>query len=240
MKKNLLGTNREFTINYKSIGIVALFIFVSNWLTYKVVYPNETAEISAHIARANPKESLYLLKHAQNYVYDAPKFEEKVRQISSKLNIPPEWLMAVMHAESRFDASATNKKGGGTAGLIQFTPQTAQKMGITLEQLRNMNHLQQLDFIYQYLNEVQQKNHPFNSLTELYIGVLYPDGLAEDYCFSLYQSNEDDYHFHSGLDEDKDGRITLQDIDKFMKRIYPTAYQVPKNSGTIFTRVFGL
>ena len=73
MKKNLLGTNREFTINYKSIGIVALFIFVSNWLTYKVVYPNETAEISAHIARANPKESLYLLKHAQNYVYDAPK-----------------------------------------------------------------------------------------------------------------------------------------------------------------------
>ena len=105
MKKNRLGTNREFTIN-----------FVSNWLTYKVVYPNETAEISAHIARANPKESLYLLKHAQNYVYDAPKFEEKVRQISSKLNIPPEWLMAVMHAESRFDASATNKKGGGTAG----------------------------------------------------------------------------------------------------------------------------
>jgi hypothetical protein len=69
---------------------------------------------------------------------------------------------------------------------------------------------------------------------------LYPEGLAEDYCFSLYQSNEDDYHFHSGLDEDKDGRITLQDIDKFMKRIYPTAYQVPKSSGTIFTRVFGL
>ena len=29
---------------------------------------------------------------------------------------------------------------------------------------------------------------------------------------------------NSGLDEDKDGRVTVQDIDKFVKRIYPTAY----------------
>lgn len=239
MKKNLLGSGREITLNYKSIGMVALFIFVSNWLTYHIMYPDEATEAKKHITLADQKESLYLLKHAQNYVYDAPQFEKKVRQVSNKLNIPPEWLMAVMHAESRFDASATNKKGGGTAGLIQFTPQTAQQMGITLEKFRNMNHLQQLDFIYQYLNGVQQKYHPFNNLTELYIGVLYPEGLSEDYCFSLYQNNEEDYRTHSGLDEDKDGRVTLQDIDKFMKRIYPTAYRMPKSSGTVFTKVFG-
>lgn len=242
MNKKMLGDRREFSLSYKNVGFVALFLVCSNILTYRLMAPPPSANhaATAQLLATQTDESLYLLKYAKQYVYDTSPFEKKVRDVSNQLHIAPEWLMAVMHAESRFDASVANKKGGGTAGLIQLSPSAAEKMDITLEQLRNMNHLQQLDYIERYLSGIQQQYRPFDSLTDLYVAILYPDGLNEDYCFSLYQNDESGYHFHSGLDEDKDGRITLQDIDKFLKRIYPTAYRTPKPDAGFIRKILGV
>ena len=37
----------------------------------------------------------------------SPPFAAKVRQIASRLGVPPDYLMAVMWSESRFDPAAT-------------------------------------------------------------------------------------------------------------------------------------
>ncbi|HMS50722.1 MAG TPA: hypothetical protein PKD56_00220, partial [Chitinophagales bacterium] len=70
----------------------------------------------------------------------------------------------------------------------------------------------------------------FKSLTQLYLGILYPKALEEDNsCLTLFAKPAEAYRMNSGLDEDKDGVITVKDIDRRMKRIFPTAYMTEKD-----------
>ncbi|MEZ4886855.1 MAG: lytic transglycosylase domain-containing protein [Chitinophagales bacterium] len=220
--KQLLKWNQNVQLNVKSFGFLLLFIVLSNIFTYRLM--NVSNKAPTAVAEAIAEPSLYLLDQAEKYVYNSNAFEEKVRQVCDDLKIAPEWLMAVMHAESRFDASVSNHKGSGATGLIQWMPATAKDFNITVEKLRNMNHIEQLDFVYKYLDAKRKLHRQYESLTDLYLAILYPRALEEEYCFSLYEQPSAAYKMNSGLDEDKDGRVTVQDIDKFVKRIYPTAY----------------
>lgn len=171
-------------------------------------------------------KELYLKDKAHVYVRDIDDFEKKVRSISNKLDIHPDWLMAIMHSESKLDASVTNLKGSGAAGLIQFLPSTAVSMDITVEQIRNLNHIQQLDYVYQYLKEVKNtRKADFNNITDLYLAILYPKAIGENADFVLYRKPSQTYENNSGLDEDHNGEISIADIDLRLKRLYPTAYQ---------------
>ena len=221
--------------DYKGLSLFALVIIASNLLTYKFGLRNtETITVES----ASTTDQLYLLDKARPFVYDLPAFEEKVRQVSRELNIAPEWLMAVIYAELRFDASISNHKGSGALGLIQFMPTTLKSMDVTPAQLQNLNHTEQLDFTQRYLQNIMDHTRPFESLTDLYLAILYPKALGEDYCYTLYAQPTENYKQNSGLDEDKDGRVTVQDVDRRLKRIYPTAYVTPKPSNTIFGRFF--
>jgi hypothetical protein len=221
-----IGTFKPTQINYKGISIVVLLFLFSNALTYRLgVGINEELN---NRAQKSPNNQLYLLDKAQAYVYDVKGFEKKVKEVSNRLSIPAEWLMAVIYAESRFDASAQNHKGSGAVGLIQFMPATLREMNLTTQHLQNMNHTEQLDFTYQYLNKVQHDRQAFKSLTDVYLGILYPDAIGEDPCYTLYSRPEINYQQNSGLDEDKDGKVTVSDIDRFLRRIYPTAYNISK------------
>ncbi len=220
----LLNWNPNTTIqlNLKSLGLLLFFIVLSNIITFRLLNVSNKAPTSVIETVAEP--TLYLLDQAEKFVYNSDAFEEKVREVAADLQVAPEWLMAVMHAESRFDASVSNHKGSGATGLIQWMPATAKDFNITVEKLRNMNHIEQLDFVYQYLDAKRKKHRQYENLTDLYLAILYPRALEEEYCFSLYEKPSTAYKMNSGLDEDKDGRVTVQDIDKFVKRIYPTAY----------------
>ena len=224
MKKLLKwNPNANIQLNIKSFGLLLLFIVLSNIFTYRLLNVSNKAPTTS-VVEAIAEPTLYLLDQAEKFVYNTDAFEEKVREVAMDLGIAPEWLMAVMHAESRFDASVSNHKGSGATGLIQWMPATAKDFNITVEKLRNMNHIEQLDFVYQYLDAKRKKHRQYENLTDLYLAILYPRALEEEYCFSLYENPSTAYKMNSGLDEDKDGRVTVQDIDKFVKRIYPTAY----------------
>ena len=99
---------------------ILIFVLLSNFATYSI------SNWSAEKQNNSEPQRLYLIETAEPYVYDVGDFEQKVRKISKKLGIAPEWLMAVMHSESRFDASVANFKGSGATGLIQFMPTTAK------------------------------------------------------------------------------------------------------------------
>ncbi len=171
-------------------------------------------------------KELYLKDKAHVYVRDIEDFDKKVRRISDKLDIHPDWLMAIMHSESKLDASLVNYKGSGAAGLIQFLPTTAVSMDITVEQIRNLNHIQQLDYVHEYLNEVKKvRKIDFENITDLYLAILYPKAIGEDMDFVLYRKPSQTYQNNSGLDEDHNGEISIADIDLRLKRLYPSAYQ---------------
>ena len=63
----------------------------------------------------------------------------------------------------------------------------------------------------------------YNNITSLYLAILYPDALDAEPCYALYSKPSIQYKMNAGLDEDKDGKVTVQDIDKRLKRMYPTA-----------------
>jgi hypothetical protein len=215
--------------NFRMLMYTGGIILLTNVFTHSVWNPKLALGSMAQPLRAEAAaERLYLLDKARQFVGDTESFESKVREIAAMLQVPAEWLMAVMHSESKFDASALNLKGSGATGLIQFMPATATDLNVSTERLRRMGHLQQLEYVYLYLQQVRERYGEFNSLTDLYLGILYPRGINQDYCFTLYAKPSVQYEQNAGLDENKDGRVTVSDIDKRMQRLYGTAYQAQK------------
>lgn len=221
-----LNPQNKVSLNLKSIGILFFAIIVSNFFTYSFL-GRQVIDSGSYYSNHS---GLYLMNEASVFVNNTTEFEHKVREISNTLNIPTEWLMAVMYSESKFDASAQNFKGSGAAGLIQFMPQTAKSLGISNAKLRNMNHVEQLDYVQAYLQGIKNKYGDYKDLTALYLAILYPRALEGDYCYTLYAKPSVSYQQNAGLDENKDGVVTVKDIDSRMKRLFPTAYFTNKNS----------
>ncbi|OWY19320.1 hypothetical protein C7N43_29165 [Sphingobacteriales bacterium UPWRP_1] len=216
------------TINLHTIILIVVVVLVSNFANYALTGKNTAGEFD-FTDRGLPSGSLYMLDLAEPFVKDTYSFEKEVRAVARKLNIPPEWLMSVMYSESKFNASVSNHRGSGAVGLIQWMPQTAKDFGTTAEALKKMSHVEQLEYVYKYLNLVRNKYHEFNSLTDLYLAILYPRALEGDFCYTLYADPSESYRQNSGLDENDDGMVTVRDIDTRMKRIFPSAYLITKD-----------
>jgi hypothetical protein len=222
----------------KTLAWIVGAVFITNLMTHLIFNPaaiprQPTTPVVDSPLDKVPGETLYLMEKAGLYVPDIDAFEAKVREISAMLEVPPEWLMAVMYSESKFDASVKNYKGSGATGLIQFMPAAASEMKVSLQRLERMDPVHQLEYVYLYLQTVRDRYGDFNSLTELYLGILYPKAIGQDYCYSLYAHPTKSYQQNAGLDENKDRHVTVSDIDHRMKRLYPTAYMIDKNPGSV-------
>ncbi len=204
----------------RQAGFGLVLILISNALTHGLI--NTDVFLASANFRSKPK--LYLLEEASQYIYETEVFEKKVREISQKLEIEPEWLMAVMYSESKFDASVLNYQGSGAVGLIQFMPKTAAELNISVERLKAMGAIQQLTYVYRYLMMIKIKHGDYQNLTDLYLGILCPDALGQDYCYILYAKPSIAYRQNKVLDENQDGSVSVSDIDRRMQRMFPTAY----------------
>src|SRR5437764_1478114 len=101
------------------------------------------------------------------------EFKTKVIAISGRLSCDPSHLMAVMAFETgeTFSPSKKSLAGSGATGLIQFMPATAKSLGTTTGKLAAMSAVEQLDFVEKFL---KPKAGNFNSLSDLYMAVLFP------------------------------------------------------------------
>lgn len=110
-------------------------------------------------------------------------FKAKVEEISTFLEINPNWLMAVMKHESGFSHQAVNAATNAT-GLIQFMPATAQGLGTSVEALKEMTAVQQLDYVKNYY---QQRKGQFMGFEDLRLFAFFPAALGHtnnpDYIF---------------------------------------------------------
>jgi hypothetical protein len=82
----------------------------------------------------------------------------------------PAFLANVINFESRFNPAALNKKTNA-AGLIQFMPKTAARLGTTTEALRQMSAGAQFTYIEQYLRPFKGK---LKTQPDVYMAVFYP------------------------------------------------------------------
>jgi hypothetical protein len=102
-------------------------------------------------------------------------FLDKVKSISKKLLIEPDWLMAVMWKESKLNPQAVNTTTNAT-GLIQFMPSTANGLGTSVSALKNMSNVEQLDYVYKYYRPYVSK---LKSYPDLYLATFFPIALGK-------------------------------------------------------------
>ncbi len=140
--------------------------------------------------------------------------------------MPPEWLMGLMHSESGFNPSLANLKGSGAKGLIQWTKPTLKSLGV---QKLPKSPLHQLDYVEQYLTRMKKSRGEFSNFTDLKLSVLYPIAVGKQKDYTLYESPFLAYHQNSGLDVNKDGKVTVEDIERKMQKDYPTVYIYNRN-----------
>lgn len=155
-------------------------------------------------------------------------FAVKVVDISNRLGIDPNWLMATMWIESKLDPTAVNSISGAT-GLIQFIPKTATSLGTTTTRLKTMSNVDQLDYVYKYLKDYKSK---INSFTDCYFAVFFPDAIGKysDYVLQSYGLSASFVaKQNSGYDENKDNEITFRELEsKILLLVDPSYRQILK------------
>jgi len=146
-------------------------------------------------------------------------FLDKTKAISERIGCDYKDLLAVMNSESGLNSAARNPKGGAT-GLIQFMPQTAKMLGTTTDELAKMSPTQQLDYVEKFFNVIKKQAGMEGkklSGADLYSLVFLP-GRANRSV--LTQQGENFYSYNKGLDLDKNGDISKQDLARRVASCY--------------------
>lgn len=150
------------------------------------------------------------------------EFLAKVKKIAQNLKCNYRDLLAVMNAESGIKTTAVNGSTNAT-GLIQFIPSTAKGLGTSVEQLKNMTPIEQLDYVEKYLQQTKSQAG-FSADKKLSGGELYAlvfrPAKAKTGVFA--ERGEAAYHAggNANLDINKDGKITLDEMSKRVERFY--------------------
>jgi hypothetical protein len=225
---SLPNISLPFSLSFHQLGKKHLVVAASAvLLTGGLIWWNSGSERTFETEAKSP---LYLIEEASEYVEDAQTFESKVRWVAWSLDVPPEWVMAVMYSESRFDSQVKNFKGSGATGLIQFMVPAVKDLNarlgtsLKLSDVQAMTPIHQLDLVHEYLQTMRERYRDYESLTDLYLAILYPRALEGSLSYILYAKPSRAYRQNSGLDENKDGKVTASDIDQRMQRLYPDAY----------------
>lgn len=139
-----------------------------------------------------------------------PEFLAKVKQIAQRLNCDYRDLLGLMNSESGINAQAKNPTSSAT-GLIQFIESTARSLGTSTAELRQMSPIEQLDYVEKYL-ATQKANAGISgklSAGDLYALTFLPARASRNV---LTSSGEKYYACNKGLDTNKDGQITKDEL----------------------------
>lgn len=133
-----------------------------------------------------------------------------------------DYLMAIMAFESggTFDPAKQNNAGAQYFGLIQFGAAAAKDLGTTIGALVKMTQLEQLDYVFKYF-EMRMKAKPLTKLEDFYMAVFYPAAIGKSADTTIFVTGSIGYRQNIGLDVDKDGAITVGEINfKIYKSYY--------------------
>lgn len=141
-------------------------------------------------------------------------FMSEVMRVSNKFAINPEDLLSVMAIETAGTFRPDIKNPNSTAvGLLQFTEDTAKRMGTTTSALAMMSRAGQMKYVEKYF---EMWNLPKGaSAAEIYSKVFLP-GRSDQYV--LTKKGENFYELNRGLDINNDGQIDKFDLNEWTGR----------------------
>jgi hypothetical protein len=142
---------------------------------------------------------------------DKKAFANKVKSICKDLKINPNHLMAIMYLESGLNSKNVNLVSNAT-GLIQFMPSTAIGMSTTVEKLKTLDAIIQLDYVKAYF-----KNYSGSSFYDLYLYVFYPKAInkPDNYIFPKIVCEQ-----NPGFDINSDKVLVKYEVKKFMYKFF--------------------
>ena len=148
-----------------------------------------------------------------------PDFNNKLQKIASDLGTTTGALIAVMKHESGLNPKAVNPTSNAT-GLIQFMPDTARRLGTSVDDLKHMDAVQQLDFVYKFYKLVGVGD---GSAGDLYVATFMPKYIGYPNHTVLGKKGADGfsgavYRQNAALDRDNNGEITIGDIKNSISR----------------------
>ena len=146
------------------------------------------------------------------------EFIAKVNNICTELRIEANWLMFVMWFESRLNPQATNPISKAQ-GLIQFMPSTARSLGTTIEDLKRMSNVQQLDYVLAYLRPYKGR---MKRWIDVYLAVFYPKAMGNpDFVITSDIVAKQNKIF----DLNKDLDISVKEIETALRKQIPEKYR---------------
>ena len=125
----------------------------------------------------NKYENIAIKKYGNEFV-------DKVKSIGKNVGLDYKMILAIMYFESGISHTAVNSQSKAT-GLIQFMPSTAQALGTTVGELRNMTALKQLDYVNKFFNLNKSLRPYIKSPEDAYFLVFYPLAAKKDDSFIL-------------------------------------------------------
>lgn len=154
------------------------------------------------------------------------EFIAKVKEISKKLGINPNWLMQVMYWESAgtFSPSVKNPNGSAT-GLIQFIESTAEWLGTSTYALSQMTAVEQLDYVYEYYRRYKSN---LKNYIDLYLTTFYPAavGKPRNYILGNTEARIAQIAAHNpAFDNNNDGKVTKGEIEDEMVKKVPSEWR---------------
>ncbi len=153
-----------------------------------------------------------------NYIMASPfvtdlEVNKRLFELANTLNSDPLDLITVMFAESALKTTAVNDSSNAT-GLIQWMPKTALGLGLTVEELKRMSILEQLDEVERYYKATGKVAY-IDGFMDLYLAVFWPAAIGKGENYVLFRKGGKAYRQNSGVDMNKDGKITSKDLAEF-------------------------
>lgn len=137
-----------------------------------------------------------------------------------------DWLMSCMHFETGGTFSPTIQNGAGAKyfGLIQFGDMAASDLGTTTASLRVLEQIEQLAWVFKYFDMWAKRGKTFTQLEDFYLTIFYPKAVGQKADTVIFRKDVEatGYRQNSGFDYDKDGQITVGEINA---RLYDTYYK---------------
>jgi hypothetical protein len=149
-----------------------------------------------------------------------PAFQAKAQQVANNLGVSLEDLLGIMNHESGLNPGAVNPYTNAT-GLIQFMPNTARNMGTSVEALKNMSAIDQLDYVERFYKPIAGKA---KDIGDLYMFTFLPAAIGKPDNFVIGASGSTNkvfginqnalYKQNKTFDADKKGYYTVGDVKK--------------------------
>ena len=157
-------------------------------------------------------------------------FVKKITEISSKLDINPNWLMAIMYFESARSFSPSKGNNIGCYGLIQFCPdkgknyKTVSGKQYLMSTIRDMNYSDQLDLVYEYYKTYKGKLKTF---TDTYFVTFFPLAIGKPDDWIIQGGGltaKQIYNANPAFHKVKDDKIRVWEVKKTILEKLPSEW----------------